>query len=1060
MTASDGHQANMKELDISGFETVLKEELDLLSRLRCDLKIPSFRRALNVKLDDQVKKLRHDDKCDLENHVYQSARNFNLAGLAFSGGGIRSATFNLGVIQALAKYGLLSKFDYLSTVSGGGFIGGWLSALLNRKARGNENEIKVVHRKMVEHFQSCLKTHPDDALACDEDKNAGFEPVEHLAVRHLRRHSNYLTPRLGLSGDTLAIVTIFIRNFTLIQLTLISLVASVLVFAHLIAVGSTLFALQGSLVRSGLQRVGNYLEIGSADWLGFLGDFLSANWPFVGSALLLFFAFWSAGRMLGERTEQDKNTKEEDKRQATDHGSQNKLAIFWGRFKTWVAKHQIFLNVILPTVMAAWWFSAAAVLRYQFSQEMDFYENGLLHEAFYWAGCGIVSYGLAWIVGYGGLKYKRRNLPESSAYETCKTPNAAPVRNGLDRVLGHLGVRSKRKKTLGDEISAAPEEDCTLLKIIVFAIFSGALFGLLLLVVAYQVTKISSSSPINLWQAVAFFPPLLILGLSFIVTVHIGMAQRSFTEEEREWLARLGGLVLFAAAAWVLPFVLILYATPFVDWLAGGGIAALVTWAAGSGAGAWLARGPSTGTKQGGTERKDVWKDVITLLAPWLFVIGLGVIVAHLTHIAMVQALTPDGYVPAHGTDFSVAASCALSQLNNLPLQGTLSAFLLIVAVFLLIAWRLDLNLFSLHALYCNRLGRAYLGASRVGKRNPNPFSGFDVKDDLKFCELAKQRPIPIINTAINMTGGDELAWQTRRAASFAFTPRWSGYETRDSQGKKIGKYRPTSRYARNRNLGTLMAISGAAASPNMGYHTSPAVAALMTAFNLRLGRWCGNPERNTWETISPKFAVKPIFAELAGSANAQADWINLTDGGHFDNLGVYELIRRRCRLIVVTDAGCDPKHYFEDLANTLRKCWTDLGVNIRFDQFEQVHLKKDSRYSATHDAVGRIQYHDDGPEGVIIYLKSSMIGDEWPDIGQYADTHKDFPHETTSDQFFDENQFEAYRHLGYKVAAKMAKSLMVIRSDLNSLTIEEIASRLVPPDPGKNPGYREWPFH
>ena len=138
-----------------------------------------------------------------------------------------------------------------------------------------------------------------------------------------------------------------------------------------------------------------------------------------------------------------------------------------------------------------------------------------------------------------------------------------------------------------------------------------------------------------------------------------------------------------------------------------------------------------------------------------------------------------------------------------------------------MITWRLDINLFSLHALYCNRLARAYLGASRAGQRKPNPFTGFDTADDLPFSELARQRPIPILNTAINMTGGDDLAWQTRRAASFAFTPCWSGYETRSTQGKQLGKYRPTRQYAGDRNLGTLMAVSGAAASPNMGYHTS-----------------------------------------------------------------------------------------------------------------------------------------------------------------------------------------------------------------------------------------------
>ena len=84
------------------------------------------------------------------------------------------------------------------------------------------------------------------------------------------------------------------------------------------------------------------------------------------------------------------------------------------------------------------------------------------------------------------------------------------------------------------------------------------------------------------------------------------------------------------------------------------------------------------------------------------------------------------------------------------------------------------------------------------------------------------------------------------------------------------------------------------------------------------------------------------------------------------------------------------------------------------------------------------------------------MTGDEWPDIRQYADSHEGFPHETTADQFFDENQFEAYRHLGYKVAAMMAESLQVI-SDIDRLTIEKIANWLIPPAGVKKPVNRDW---
>lgn len=929
----------MSKQDKAEFKEVLRDELDLLQQLR-----PG---GISNTADS----------------VYERAREANLAGLAFSGGGIRSATFNLGVIQALSRYGLLSKFDYLSTVSGGGYIGGWLSALLHRNAAENG----TVDQRAVENFQSHLRPHPDKSGL---EPTVGFAPVEHIAVRYLRSYSNYISPRRGMSGDMLAAVAMFLRNFTLIQLALVSLVASILLLAHVVAAGSVVFTYDAPWYFLWLQRI---------------GDFVGLGWPFVGVGLALIVAASSAGWLVAERGSHP-----------TKPASASR-AVNWG--------------VILPCVLAAWWFCAAMVTR---SDELVDGQFGVAAQVSLWMMAGIGGYGIAWGLGYVAAQSKRRH---------------AKIKAGDGSDGGSLHVWGP---------------------LVVAAAFSGALLGLSMFAAVYYVKEISSVMPIELWHAVAFGPPLFLLGLSFVVTVHILAARHAFAEHEREWFSRLGGFVLLYSVVWALLFTLVLFAAPLVQWLAGGGLVALVTWAVGSGLGAWIGRGPSTGSATGGFQ----WKEIVARIAPWLFLAGLAVIVAHATHITLLNVLTEEGYVRSPDTDFGIAAKNTLERLGKLPPEKTFYAFLGTGLLFLVIAWRFDINLFSLHSLYCNRLTRAYLGASRAGNRKPNPFTGFDTADDLPFAQLKCQRPIPIINTAINMTGGDDLAWQTRRAASFAFTPLWAGFETRSSQGVTIGAYRPSDRYAGGRPLGTLLAVSGAAASPNMGYHTSAAVAALMTAFNLRLGRWCGNPDgksgrQNIWKAISPMFAAKPLFAELTGSATAQADWINLTDGGHFDNLGVYELIRRRCRLIVVADVGCDPKYKFEDLANLLRKCWTDLGVNIRFEDFEPMHPRQHSRYCLAHGAVGRIEYRDGGPDGAIIYLKSSLTGDEWPDIRQYADAHEDFPHETTADQFFDENQFESYRHLGYKVVAKVAITLKeLLDREPKDVPIADIAARLAPPKP------------
>src|SRR5258705_485130 len=135
---------------------------------------------------------------------------------------------------------------------------------------------------------------------------------------------------------------------------------------------------------------------------------------------------------------------------------------------------------------------------------------------------------------------------------------------------------------------------------------------------------------------------------------------------------------------------------------------------------------------------------------------------------------------------------------------------------------------------------------------------------------------------------------QFRRARSGAGAPL--GYVDRSAYGGRSGA--PT--------LGQAISVSGAAASPNMGYHTSPVVAFLLTVFNVRLGWWFPNPRTDT-NIPSPRFNLRYLFAELFGDANDKSPFLMISDGGHFENLAAYELIRRRCRGIVISEAEGDP---------------------------------------------------------------------------------------------------------------------------------------------------------
>src|SRR5438034_4714308 len=253
-------------------------------------------------------------------------------------------------------------------------------------------------------------------------------------------------------------------------------------------------------------------------------------------------------------------------------------------------------------------------------------------------------------------------------------------------------------------------------------------------------------------------------------------------------------------------------------------------------------------------------------------------------------------------------------------LTGTMLLFGIVMGFFI------NANKFSLHATYRNRLIRAFLAASRT-TRTPHLFTGFDPADNIALRELSSEKPLHVINGALNLVKGQQLAWQERKAESFTMSRLHCG-------SLHVG-YRPTAEYGHEITLGTALAISGAAANPNMGYHSSPMVAFLMTSFNVRLGWWLGNPGPSgakTWRRSGPGYAVGPLFSEAVGNTTDRYKYVNLSDGGHFENLGLYEMVLRRCHYIVVSDGGQDPECSFADLGEAVRKIRIDFGIPIELE--------------------------------------------------------------------------------------------------------------------------------
>ena len=319
-------------------------------------------------------------------------------------------------------------------------------------------------------------------------------------------------------------------------------------------------------------------------------------------------------------------------------------------------------------------------------------------------------------------------------------------------------------------------------------------------------------------------------------------------------------------------------------------------------------------------------------------------------------------------------------------------------------------------------------------------FTGFDSEDNVRVHKLWPPKSggganpsclFHVINIALNVVSTKRLAWQERKAESFAVSPLYCG-------SANLG-FRKSCEYGDypgkgGLSLGTAMAISGAAVSPNMGYNSSPSITLLLTLFNMQLGWWLGNPGKpgdKSYQSDGPKIAAWPLFQEAFGQTTDGRRYVYLSDGGHFENLGLYEMVRRRCRFIIVVDAGSDSKFAFEDLGNAVRKIYIDFGVRIEFQGLQYLRgrppnsgdgpAKRD--VPIPYHAIGTIRYKDadgdkDGCEdGYILYIKPAYHGSEkGAGIRSYAMAHEEFPHESTIDQWFTESQFESYRSLGAEI--------------------------------------------
>jgi hypothetical protein len=924
-------------------------------------------------------------------------RDKAMIGLALSGGGIRSATFNLGVLQALAELKLLKRFDYLSTVSGGGYIGSWLSAL--------------VHRQSV---NAPATASPAQKIEAAESLLAQSTQHDVDAVKFLRSYSNYLTPKLGaLSLDTWTAVATYIRNLLLNLTILIGLAVALILFFH------AHYSVSGLLVRI---------------------DHATLGWIALGCLLVVALAI---GLTIDRQRESTRDTAV--------------AVVKWGS--------------LVLTFAAAWFLSLAA-------QAYGEQANGacLTSHVFIDSSCNGAQALHRWIATFAVVnvfiwsasaiaRWARRAYRRSTGESATHLPVWQELWPGLKNALGFLFATAAAGALAG-----------WLLYLYADSFARGGLMQLVgtdalrswlvdRVQVAAEVDDMIRHVQGTFHLSIGMLLVALILSIS--IALQIGLCGRTISESDREWLGRLGGVLYIGGIASIASSLVVAAGPGVWIWWKSSGV---MSWLAGSAAALWALQtivgillGRSAAT--GGIAAKRPWVEKVLLVTPFLFAFGLlGAIAIATTNVMDTHLQTPprntltaiERYCQQSVSLPPVVFSSPCSGINralSLPLVAMaypwymlLAASLAALALVTLLAWRIDINLFSFQMFYRNRLTRCYLGATQRetkdrATRRENAFTSLSFLDDVPLSKLRSvddegvrvQRPLHLVNVAMNGVD-DNLGQQERKARNFTFSPLFTGYaEPTDA----TGCYRRTRLYAmfeqrlmpnrrrwnRGASLGLAMATSGAAASPAMGYHSSPAIALLLTIFNVRLGAWLGNTRGgNHWAFESPAFGLRYLVNELLGAARSDSKYVYLSDGGHFENTAAYELVKRRLPLIVVCDCGADPEYQFSDLAHLTRLVKLDLGHTIEFDP---ASLKPDANgLSASHFTIAHIAYRDDPThpnndvrEGKLVVIKPTLSKRCCTTLFEFRQRNGKFPQQTTADQWFDETQFESYRQLGFESA-------------------------------------------
>jgi hypothetical protein len=895
--------------------------------------------VLDAELDEVMARRRaigllpQADQCD-EQAARRDVQN-NLVGLALSGGGIRSATFNLGLLQALLQSGVMRYIDYLSTVSGGGYIGAFLSSLAFKRNR----ERKGVAPEPKELLQEASPLRPD--------ANGG-QPEE---VRQLAAHSHYLNDLLGFFNRYL--IGVVLLNATLFSaiVFLATLAAFVWRLLDTPPVVEFLLWLSGGRILEwnrpfliGVLLLGAWAAIWGFCFL-FRGNsadfrFLSKLLAAAAVSLLVGLAIW-----LGTPNMNFTNVVEADYNPQT---------------QTFANGHQDFLYPLLALLL---------VCLLPFIRPKELLQSGMRQDSFWRRGVFFTA-GFALAVGVPfAVVYWIGQHNISGVASHWKRPLVAA--DFLDWEYFFASMNAEAETLAAESDPLAQEHLLT-----PGVLFKYALAGLgpgqrqpLPVLDKAKAAQYQRSDPSASWA--------------------------DYWQEEKE------------KAAFADRLTELLQGPEFAEtFLSRAGCRAEIQ--------ARLAQ-----LRQSKPAEAD---KLSRLVADRAFRADhpehiqepnpIGYDAQTAGHL-LLRAYYPECFRPIHFVSRPLVI--VPDQWRRLEWLG------ISLLVCLVLGLVINLNWTSIHGFYRAQLRKTFIVSVPAEDGSPR---------EPKLQELKNSEeglPYHLLTGSVSLTPGEEPSGQ--ETTSFLFSQRYCG-------GPLLG-YCATGTYRRGENdLSNAVAISGAAVNPLRAGNLL--LRLVLTVMNFRLGQWLPNPGRQPaprWPRFVPPLRIAPAWLGqfLWWRPVHKGSFVFVADGGFHENLGIEALLDRRCRLILASDAGADPKFLFDDYVKLHRHCrmrgirmesLTKRNEPLAMDDIIPSGEPPRQQFSRQHQVFGLIRYPDDDRPALLIYVKSSLTDPETIDVRQFRATHPGFPNETTLNQFFDAAQFEAYRELGYRIGLSLCQNL------------------------------------